>query len=112
MRDCFASVARMSLPALTGAQKTQLRGRGQTLPDHAWLGRDGVTTEFLAELLRQLDARELVKLRFTGGQDRHERAALCTQIEADAACLCVGAVGHTALFWRPGSEGSKLLALS
>lgn len=112
MSDGFASVPRMSLLALTGAQKTQLRGRGQTLPDHAWLGRDGVTTEFLTELLRQLDARELVKLRFTGGQDRHERAALCTQIETDAACLCVGAVGHTALFWRPGSEGSKLLALT
>lgn len=99
----------MSLPALTGAQKTKLRGLGQTLPDHAWLGRDGVTTEFLGELLRQLDVRELVKLRFTGGQDRHERAALCTQLETDAVCRCVGAVGHTALFWRPGPEGSRLL---
>lgn len=97
------------LPALTGAQKTKLRGLGQTLPDHAWLGRDGVTTEFLAELLRQLDMRELVKLRFTGGQDRHERAALCDTVATDARCLCVGAVGHTALFWRPGPEGSKLL---
>lgn len=101
----------MELPALTGAQKTKLRGLGQTLPDGAWLGRDGVTTEFLGELLRQLDARELVKLRFTAGQDRHERAALCAQIATDAACLCVGAVGHTALFWRPGAEGSKLLAV-
>ncbi len=97
------------LPALTGAQKTQLRGLGQTLPDHAWLGRDGVTTEFLGEMLRQLERRELVKLRFTGGQDRHERAALCDTIAQDARCLCVGAVGHTALFWRPGPEGSRLL---
>jgi RNA-binding protein len=111
MRDCFASVARMSLPALTGAQKTKLRGLGQTLPDHAWLGRDGVTREFLVELNRQLDTRELVKLRFTGGQDRHERATLCEQVEREAACACIGAVGHTALFWRPGVEGSKLLAL-
>lgn len=101
----------MELPALTGAQKTKLRGLGQTLPDGAWLGRDGVTTEFLGELLRQLDARELVKLRFTAGQDRHERATLCEQIAREAACLCVGAVGHTALFWRPGAEGSKLLAV-
>lgn len=100
----------MSLPVLTGAQKTTLRGLGQRLPDHAWLGRDGITTEFLADLLRQLDARELVKLRFTGGQDRHERAALCETIASEAACRCVGAVGHTALFWRPGAEGSKLLA--
>jgi RNA-binding protein len=97
------------LPHLTGAQKTKLRSLGQTLPDHAWLGREGATTEFLGELLRQLDARELVKLRFTGGQDRHERAALCTQLEREAACLCVGAVGHTALFWRPRAEGSRLL---
>lgn len=99
----------MSLPALTGAQKTKLRGLGQTLPDHVWLGRGGITTEFLAELLRQLDARELVKLRFTGGQDRRERAALCEAVARDAACRCVGAVGHTALFWRPGAEGSRLL---
>ncbi|MBA3848389.1 MAG: hypothetical protein C0502_00140 [Opitutus sp.] len=99
----------MTLPSLTGAQKTGLRGLGQTMPDHVWLGRDGVTREFLAELNRQLDARELVKLRFTGGQDRHGRAALCEQVERAAACLCVGAVGHTALFWRPGAEGSKLV---
>jgi RNA-binding protein len=89
------------LPSLSGAEKTKLRGRGQTLPDGAWLGKEGVTPAFLAELNRQLDRHELVKLRFTGGQDRHERAALSTAIESGAPCLCVGAVGHTALFWRP-----------
>lgn len=91
----------MTLPTLSGAEKTALRGRGQTLPDGAWLGKDGVTPAFVAELNRQIAAHELVKLRFTGGQDRHERAALCESIEAAAPCLCVGAVGHTALFWRP-----------
>ena len=91
----------MNLPTLTGAEKTKLRGRGQTLPDGAWLGKDGVTPAFLSELNRQIDTHELVKLRFTGGQDRHERASLCEQIEATAACRCIGTVGHTALFWRP-----------
>jgi RNA-binding protein len=98
------------LPALTGAQKTKLRGLGQVAPDAAWVGKDGITPEFLAELNKQLTARELVKLRFTGGQDRHERAALMEQIETAAPCLCVGSVGHTALFWRPGAEGTKLLS--
>lgn len=91
----------MNLPTLTGAEKTALRGRGQTLSDGAWLGKGGVTPAFLAEFNRQLDAHELVKLRFTGGQDRRERAALGEQIAAAAPCLGVGAVGHTALFWRP-----------
>lgn len=91
----------MTLPTLTGAEKTKLRGRGQTLPDGVWLGKDGLSPAFLAELNRQFASHDLVKLRFTGGQDRHERASLCEQIAAAGTCLCVGAVGHTALFWRP-----------
>jgi RNA-binding protein len=94
---------------LSGAQKTKLRGLGQTTADAAFLGKDGITPAFLAELNRLLDARELVKLRFTGGQDRKVRGALCDQVASAAPCQCVGAVGHTALFWRPGPEGSKLL---
>ena len=97
------------LPSLTGAQKTLLRSLGQTAPDRVWLGKEGVTPAFLTELNRQLNAHELVKLRFTGGQDRHERAALHDQVETAAPCLCVGAVGQTALFWRAGADGSKLL---
>jgi RNA-binding protein len=50
-----------------------------------------------------------VKLRFTGGQDRKERAAICPQVEAACGCRCVGAVGHTALFWRPGPDASRQL---
>ena len=99
----------MTLPSLTGAQKTKLRGLGQTMTDTAFLGREGVTPAFVAQLNKLLDTRELVKLRFSGGQDRHERAALCSQVETSAPALCVGAVGHTALFWRAGAEGSKLL---
>ena len=95
---------------LTGAQKTALRGRGQRLPDGVLAGRGGVTPALVAEIDRQLAGHELVKLRFTGGQDRHERAALCAAIAASARAQCVGAVGHTALFWRPGPGGSKLLS--
>lgn len=98
------------LPTLTGAEKTTLRGIGLTAPDSVFLGKEGVTPAFLAGLNRLLDARELVKLRFTGGQDRHQRAALCDSLAAAAPCLCVGAVGHTALFWRPSPGGVKLLA--
>lgn len=99
----------MDSSALTGAQKTKLRGLGQTMADAAWLGRDGITPAFVAELDRLLESRGLVKLRFSGGQDRHVRAELTGRIEAEARCSCVGSVGHTALFWRAGEAGSKLL---
>jgi RNA-binding protein len=40
-----------------------------------------------------------VKVRFLEG-DRDERAALCVAIADQGRCLCVGAVGRTALFYR------------
>jgi RNA-binding protein len=97
------------LPSLTGAQRTRLRSLGQTMADTQHIGREGAAPAVVAQLDRELAARELVKVRFSGGQDRHERAALHTALAAATRSECVGAVGHTALFWRAGAEGSKLL---
>lgn len=95
------------LPPLSGAQRSKLRGLGQTMSDLICLGRDGVTPAFLAELDALLAARELVKLRITGGQDRRERAALGDAIAAATHSECIGTVGHTALFYRSNPGGMK-----
>lgn len=84
---------------LTGAQKSHLRGLGQNLAPALKLGKSGLTPEFFVELSRHLKAHELVKLRFLGA-DREERAALCDQIADQGRCVCIGAVGSTALFYR------------
>lgn len=91
---------------LTGAQKTRLRGLGQTLDAALKIGKAGLTPTLQREFARLLDSRELVKVRFEGA-DRHERAALIAQIEADTATPCVGAVGHTALFFRQNPDPAK-----
>jgi RNA-binding protein len=84
---------------LTGAQKAALRRLGQTLEPNLKVGRGGLTPAFYAELQRLLRSHELVKLRFLGA-DRDQRAALCEQISDEGRCVCVGSVGHTALFYR------------
>ena len=89
--------------ALSSAQKSHLRGLGQKLEASLKVGRGGLSPEFFAELQKLLRAHELVKLRFLGA-DREERAALCTQIADEGRCVCVGAVGHTALFYRQHPE--------
>lgn len=94
-----STVARMYDLPLTGAQKSFLRGCGQTLEPALKLGKSGLTPTFFAELQKLLRARELVKLRFLG-LDRHERANLCEQIADEGRCLCIGTVGQTALFYR------------
>ena len=88
---------------LTGAQKSFLRSQGQTLDACLKVGRAGLTPEFFAELQKLLRAHELVKLRFLGA-DRDERAALCEKIADEGRCICIGAVGHTALFYRQNPD--------
>lgn len=91
---------------LTGAQKSYLRGLGQRLEAGLKVGRSGLTPEFFAELQKLLRAHELVKLRFAGA-DRDERAALCARIADEGRCVCLGAVGHTALFYRQHPEAKE-----
>jgi RNA-binding protein len=92
--------------SLTGAQKSYLRRLGQTLEPALKVGRSGLTPAFFAELQKLLRAHELVKLRFLGA-DRDERATLCEQIADEGRCVCVGAVGHTALFYRQHPEPAE-----
>ena len=84
---------------LTGAQKTFLRGQGQLLAPVLKVGKGGLTPAFFAELQKALASLELVKLRFLGA-DRDERAQWCEKIAGEGKCTLVGAVGHTALFYR------------
>jgi RNA-binding protein len=90
--------------SLTGAQKSFLRGLGQRLEPALKVGKEGLSPAFFAELQRLLRANELVKLRFVGATDRAEREARCERIADEGRCLCVGAVGHTALFYRQHPE--------
>ena len=91
---------------LTGAQKSFLRGLGQKLAASLKVGKGGLTPAFFAELQKLLRAHELVKLRFLGAE-RAERVALYTQIADEGRCVCVGAVGHTALFYRQNPEPAE-----
>ena len=91
---------------LTGAQKSKLRGIGQTLEPALKLGKSGLTRDFFLELQRVLNTHELVKLRLLE-KDREVRAELCERIADEGRCLCVGAVGGTALFFRRREDPEK-----
>jgi RNA-binding protein len=84
---------------LTGAQKSLLRGLGQKMEPRIKVGKGGLGPGFYQHLQEALRSEELVKIRFLDA-DRDERAALCATIADEGRCVCVGAVGATALFYR------------
>lgn len=91
---------------LTGAQKTFLRGIGQTLEPALKVGKGGLTPEFFKELQNHLNTRELVKVRFLGA-DRHERAELLARLADEGRCVVAGAVGATALLYRQNPDPAR-----
>lgn len=90
----------MSALLLTGAEKSRLRGRGQTLEPALKVGREGASPSVVSALRALLVAQELVKVRYTAA-DRDEREALNTRLADTTDSCLVGAVGGTALFFRP-----------
>ncbi len=91
---------------LTGAQKTFLRGVGQTLDASVKVGKSGLTPEFFKELNKHLNARELIKVRFVAAE-RDERATLAAQISDEGRCVFVSSVGATALFFRQNPDPTR-----
>jgi RNA-binding protein len=96
----------MSLPVLSGAQKTKLRSLGQVMEASLLVGQAGATPGVLGELNRLLAAHELVKVRFMGA-DRDQREVLTAALATQAPCIHAGSVGATALFYRPHLEVEK-----
>ena len=84
---------------LTGAEKSRLRGRGQTLDPLVKIGHEGASAAVVAELERALDRHELVKVRYVAA-DRDERAVLTARLIEATGAEHVGSVGATALFYR------------
>lgn len=91
---------------LTGAQKTFLRGVGQTIDASVKVGKSGLTPEFFVELQKHLNARELVKVRFVSAE-RDERATLAEQIADQGRCVFISSVGATALFFRQNPDPER-----
>ena len=95
----------MAAIALTGAQKSRMRGMGQQMEVSFRVGKEGLTPAGMVELRRQMAAHELVKIRLLGA-DRDQREALCVQVAESTGSTLVGTVGRTALFYTPAPEAA------
>ena len=85
---------------LSTEEKTQLRSQARTLFDTLKIGRTGLTDGIVAELRRQLVARQLVKVRI-GVTDRVALNHLIKQTAEASKSHHITTTGHTAVFYLP-----------
>ena len=89
---------------LSGKQKRELKGRGQTMTDDLRLGKDGLSEGFIRRLDDLLADRDLVKLRFTDVEGAM-RKTLAAEIAGSVDAECVSIIGRTMLLYRAPASG-------
>ncbi len=72
-----------------------------------FVGHKGVTPAVLDSVQEALDAHELIKLKFIDFKDRHLKAGMAAEIEAQTDSRLAGLIGHTAIFYRRHPDAEK-----
>ncbi len=88
---------------LTSAQRKSLRSTGRTRKPDVIIGKAGINQSVLSHIRRQLDRRELVKIRIpaSGAAGRTDAAE---EIADKTGATLVDLVGRNALLYRPNDN--------
>ena len=94
---------------LTNAKIRELKARAQLLKPILKMGKDGLSAQFLAEVDKTLQHRELIKVKFE--QFKEQKKELAISLAEKSGSHLITRVGHVAVLYRPkpasGNEGPK-----
>ncbi len=79
-------------------QRNYLRGLANPLKPHVLLGKQGLSEQVLEKIERELDAHELIKVRFL--EYKEERKELTATIVEETGAALVSLIGHVATLYR------------
>jgi len=83
---------------LNNKQKKYLKGLGHHLDASLIIGKAGITENSCQELNCQLEARELVKVKFNEFKDQREK--LASELASSTDSILVQVIGNNALIYR------------
>ena len=90
---------------LTGAQRKFLRGMANRLEALIIVGKQGASDSLIRATDAELEAHELIKVRFNEFKD--EKDALAERIAEGTGAEIVGRVGHVVMLYRQNPEPEK-----
>jgi RNA-binding protein len=84
---------------LTNAQVRALKAQAQRLKATLKIGKEGLSTQFLAALDLELDRHELVKVKFDNFKE--QKKELAPQLAEKSSSHLVTRVGNVVVLYRP-----------
>jgi RNA-binding protein len=95
------------MQTITKSQRSYLRKIANPLKPTVILGKQGLTEEIVAKVIRELDAHELIKVRFL--EYKEERQQLTETIIEETGSTLVGMIGHVAILYRQQADPDRRL---
>ncbi len=90
---------------MKGFQKRYLRSLGHHLKPVVFIGKNGLTEAVADKIEHELDAHELIKLKFSDFKD--QKKELLEQMASASHSEVAGLVGNTAILFRENSDPEK-----
>jgi RNA-binding protein len=90
---------------ITKVQRKYLRALANPIDATVMIGKQGVTDAILTKLEHELNAHELIKVRFLEFKD--ERVELTNTLVESSGAALVGIIGHVAILYRPKADPAE-----
>lgn len=95
----------MALQDLTTTQRQFLRRIAHDIKPTIQIGKNGVTPQLVAGIGLELDAHELIKIKFM--EFREEKRELAEELASQLAADLVALIGNTAILYRQQRDPEK-----
>ena len=93
------------MPQLNNTQKQQLRRLAHDLKPVVQIGKNGVTDQVYATIDHELNAHELIKVKFMDFRD--EKKALTDDLVAASRSALISLIGNVAILYREQADPEK-----
>lgn len=90
---------------LTSTQRSHLKRLAHDLRPLVQIGKNGLTDQLRITLENELNAHELVKIKFMAFQE--ERAEITRELVEATGCAQVAMIGNTAILFRENPDPKK-----
>ena len=83
---------------LSGSQRRYLRAEAHQLKAVVQVGKQGVSSQVVAQIASAFDAHELIKVQYPA--EREEKEGLVDLLQDRLGAVCAGIVGHVLILYR------------